>query len=350
MKILVVSAPWIGGLFDSLANALKNNGHDVLQLHYKRQKSALRLIKIHNIPQIHNMLEKKSWRKFNDKVLLNFKIFKPDLFISMNQSYLLPETVKIIQNNNCRTINFVADNPFDSHRYSYFPITLKYYNEILVHDKIWIPSIKNVAPKSRIIKIISGGGFNKDLFYPVEEKDINNDDRTRLSCDVSFTGESYGMNAEGGYRAGILDHLGDYNLKIWGDDGWKLRFPYYNNLESAYKGGRLPYEDLRKLYHLCKINLNMPSPQVFTGFQPRLFEIAACKGFQIVDWREELDEYFSDDEIVTFKDIPDLKDKIRYYLNHPKERNQKIEKLYRKVVENFTWQKQIKNILDIINE
>jgi spore maturation protein CgeB len=93
----------------------------------------------------------------------------------------------------------------------------------------------------------------------------------------------------------------------------------------------------------------MPSPQIFTGFQPRLFDIAAAKGFQIIDDREELHEYFTDDEIVIFKNIPDLKDKIRYYLDHPEKRKEKVEKLYKKVVNNFSWEKQIRKMLNIIN-
>ena len=146
---------------------------------------------------------------------------------------------------------------------------------------------------SEIIKIPSGGGYNPDIFFPVEEPDITDEEREILSCDISFTGESYGMLAEGGYRAGILDQLGSFNVKIWGDKGWERRFPYYSNLQRFYRGGRLSYDHLRKLYNLSTINLNMPAPQIFTGFQPRVFEIAACRGFQIVDWREELDIYLT---------------------------------------------------------
>lgn len=227
---------------------------------------------------------------------------------------------------------------------------MRYYDIIFVTDKIWIPSIRNVAPYAKIIKIVSGGGFNKSLFSPVKEIEITDVDRDELGCDISFTGESYGMRGEGGYRSGILDQLGDYNMKIWGDERWKLRFPYYNNLEKAYHGGRLPFNKLRKLYHLSTINLNMPSPQVFTGFQPRVFEIAACKGFQIVDWREELDEIFTEDELVTFKNIPDLFDKLEYYTRNPEKRQSYIDKLHKKVWENYGWEKCAKEMIDIIEQ
>ena len=80
------------------------------------------------------------------------------------------------------------------------------------------------------------------------------------------------------------------------------------------------------------------------------YEIAACKGFQIVDWREELDELFEEDEIVTFKSMPDLFEKVEYFTEKPELRKPYIEKLYAKVSQNYSWEDQVKifmeNILD----
>lgn len=350
MKVLVTHSPWIGGVFVYLSNGFEKNGCQTARVVYKRQKSALRLIKIHNIPQIGTYLERKSWSIYNKQVLTCFKEFCPDLFITMNQSSLLPETVREIQKGKCRTACFVADNPFDSNRFTYFPITLKYFDYLFVADRIWIPSIRNVAPKAKIIKTIGGGGFSKELFFPLDEKMLTENDRERFSCNISFTGESYGLQAEGAYRAGILDQLGSYKLKIWGDERWKIRFPYYDSLERAYQGDRLPFDDLRKLYRLSTINLNMPAPQVLTAFQPRVLEIAACKGFQIVDWREELDELFSDDELVTFRNIPDLLEKVDFFVKNPDKRQPYIDKLYAKVWNHHTWEKRAKEMLDHIIE
>ncbi len=348
MKITIIDPNWIGGLMNHISDGFKANGHEVESVIYERKKSILRPIKFHNIVQIKNYLEKKDWKNFNKKVLNHLAEFKPDIFIVMNESHLLPSTVQYAKKKNCKTICFIADNPFDAKRFSYLPISLKYFDKILVHDKIWIPPIKKIAPKSQIIKIISGGGFNKNVFYPVNDKSITQKDRERFSCDVSFTGESYGLTAEGAYRAGILDQLGKYNVKIWGDSGWKQRFPYYDNLINFYQGGRVSYEELRKLYKLSIINLNMPSPQIFTGFQPRVFEIAACKGFQIVDWREELDELFSEKELVTFKNINDLYEKIDFFIKNPEERIPYIENMYNKVVKKFSWDEHVKLLIDNI--
>ncbi|HOM41822.1 MAG TPA: glycosyltransferase [Bacteroidales bacterium] len=350
MKILFVKNTWIGNVFDSFVNSFKKSGHEVNVFCFRSENSIMKKLKLHNIIQVKNFLTNREIYNSNRLVLNEFQKFKPDLFISINEASILPETVNFIQKKNCFTVNFVADNPFDPLRFSFYPITLKYYNLIFVHDKIWIHSIRNIAPKSRVEKIICGGGYDPSLFFPVEYEEITDDERERLKCDISFTGESYWMKGEGGYRAGILDQLGDYNVKIWGDSGWKKRFPYYFNLKRFYQGERLTYEDLRKLYRVSIIVLNMPSPQIFTGFQPRTFEIAACKGFQIADWREELDEWFTEDELVTFKDIPDLFDKIEFFLKNPDKRASYVENIYKKVVNNYTWDERVKDILNIITE
>jgi spore maturation protein CgeB len=348
-RILIITPPWIGGLFEHIAGAFEKRGDEVVKLSYRRQPSILRKVKIHNIIQVRQYLERKSWEKFNFEVLAACKEQKPELFLSFNESFLFSTTIEKIQKEGCRTVNFVSDNPFDSLRFSFFPISLKYYDTIFVFDEAWIPGVRMVAPRSKVTKLISGGGFNPHIFYPAEEKAITALERDQLTCDISFTGESYGMRGEGGYRSDILDYLGEHNVKIWGDEGWKQRFPYYRNLSRYYQGGRLSYDHLRKLYHLCTINLNLPSPQVLSGFQPRTFEIAACKGFQIADWREELDEWFDEDELVTFRNIPELLEKVDYFVRRPEERTAYVEKLYKKVVKSHSWEVRVEEIMKAID-
>ena len=93
----------------------------------------------------------------------------------------------------------------------------------------------------------------------------------------------------------------------------------------------------------------MPSPQIFTGFQPRTFEIAACKGFQIADWREELDEWFTGEELVTFRNIPDLVEKIEFFLKYPEKRIPYVDKMYLKVTRNHTWKQKTVEIMRLLN-
>lgn len=349
MKAFIVSLSWEGGLYKYITKAFSENGYEVKSTHFSvTRRPVIKTLKLHNIVQVRAHYMKKDMDDFNARVLRMVEEFQPEVFISFNEGHLYSETHRIIQAKGIRVIKFIADNPFDPLRFTHLPISLKYCDLILVHDKIWIPSIQRVAPKSKVEKIICGGGFDPEVFYPFPLEKITEEDHQRLGCDVGFTGESYGMRGEAGYRSDILDFLGDFEVKIWGDAEWKNRFKFYDNLHRYYQGGRLPFEDLLKLYRIANVNINMPSPQIFTGFQPRTFEIAAAKGFQICDWREELDEIFTEDELVTFKTVPELIDKVKYFKDNPEKRNSYIENLYLKVTQNFTWDKQIIAIMDII--
>jgi spore maturation protein CgeB len=205
-----------------------------------------------------------------------------------------------------------------------------------------------MAPDSRIEHTL--GAFSPEIFRPISFEEISNDDKEIFECDISFTGSAYGEQAEGNYRAGILGSLGEFNVKIWGDMGWRYREKYYPSLGPAYRGNRLSYEQLLKLFRLSKINLNMPSPQILTAFQPRVFEIAAAKGFQIIDFREELLKCYNEDEMVTFATIPELKEKIRYYLINPSERDKIAEKMYLKTIGRHTWHNRIHEYMALINQ
>jgi len=351
MKAFIVSSGWVGGLFKYITKAFADNAFEVQSTHFSvTKRPLLKASKLQNIVQVRAHFLKKDLDAFNADVLLKIDGFKPEYFISFNEASLYPQTHEAIRAKGIRVIKFIADNPFDPLRYSFLPISLKYCDLILVHDKIWIPSIQRVAPSAKVEKITCGGGVDKDVFYPFPAEKINEADRAKLACDVAFTGESYNMRGEAGYRSDILDFLGDFDVRIWGDVGWHKRFSYYKNLERFYKGARLPIEDLLKLYSLATVNLNMPSPQIFTGFQPRTFEIAAARGFQIVDWREELDEVFTEDELVTFKTIPELIEKVNYFKRNPEKRESYVENAYKKVIAEYTWEKQILNVMEIIKQ
>lgn len=284
---------------------------------------------------------------YNRDVIKQLTTFKPDIFYNISGSNLYPETIKKIRDDlKCTTVCFVADNPCDpaSQRDKYFAMSLRYYDILLLPEPIWMKIINNLAPQTKVIP--SFGGYDPDLFHPVNNNCITEEDIIRFSCDVSFTGASYFKNPEGSYRAGILGQLTDFNIKLWGDKAWQYRFQFYSKLSKAYQGNRLSYEELRKLYTISSINLNIPSPQILTGFQPRVFEIAATKGFQIIDHSNELYKIFDEEEVVTFKNLGELKEKIRYYLDHDKERENIIEKMHNKVVENYTWKNQVKKIIN----
>ncbi len=90
----------------------------------------------------------------------------------------------------------------------------------------------------------------------------------------------------------------------------------------------------------------MPSPQITTSFQPRVFEIAACKGFQIIDYSKDLSLVFDENRIAAFKNYQELKEKIDFYLAHPEERQKIVDYMYAVVKDEYSWDNQVKKIAE----
>jgi len=242
-----------------------------------------------------------------------------------------------------RTVCLIGDNPFDSYRFRELPYSLKYFDHIYVAEKNWISNIRMVAAGSKIIKMHSAYDSRRFNIDHVKENDQARN--KEINCQIAFSGESYYQCAEGGYRCAVLSNLVEYGLVLWGDCGWKYQFKFYPELVRAYNGGRLSLDELVSVYANATINLNMPSPQIITSFQPRVFEIAACGGFQIVDYREDLLEVFKKDEIVTFKTIPELKEKVEYFIRYPEKRKPYIDSGL-KAIKGNTWKDRVEMILN----
>jgi spore maturation protein CgeB len=82
---------------------------------------------------------------------------------------------------------------------------------------------------------------------------------------------------------------------------------------------------------------------------PRTFEIAACRGFQLVDFRSDLPELFKiGEEIITFKTLEDLREKARYYLKHPEKRRKIASKAQERVLKDHTYEMRMMELLSFI--
>lgn len=133
--------------------------------------------------------------------------------------------------------------------------------------------------------------------------------------DVTFAGTGYPN------RIGLLFQL-SAGLHLWGTH-WEGG----NNLTQFPQHGVFEHDRFADIVHQSKINLNLSSsndinasdPQDFVN--PRAFEIAGCGGFQLVDGRMNVSEFFEPGkEVVTFNGREDLQEKVNYYLAHEAER------------------------------
>ncbi|MEA3355506.1 MAG: glycosyltransferase, partial [Patescibacteria group bacterium] len=113
----------------------------------------------------------------------------------------------------------------------------------------------------------------------------------------------------------------DLDLKIW---GWIPPSIILNPaLKSNYQGevwGR----QVAKIYQQSKIALNLVPDHMIDGGNLRTFEIPACKTLQFID-KINPNYYQKDKEVIVFKSPEDLKNKLEFYLSHPKKRKKIIQ-------------------------
>jgi spore maturation protein CgeB len=121
-------------------------------------------------------------------------------------------------------------------------------------------------------------------------------------------------------------------VKVWGY-GWP--------------SGKVSQSEMIKIFNCSKINLNLsnasrPGVEQIKG---RDFEIPGCGGFLNTGYSENINEYFNvDKEIICYRDVDDLIDKIRYYLDHDDEREEIAKAGYFRVLDEHTYEKRFLDI------
>jgi len=81
-------------------------------------------------------------------------------------------------------------------------------------------------------------------------------------------------------------------------------------------------------------------------YRMRVFDVCASGGFQIVDYKEEIEEYYElGREIETFSSIEELKDMICFYLNNRQEATEIGLRARVKTLKHHTYEHRVQSIL-----
>jgi spore maturation protein CgeB len=170
--------------------------------------------------------------------------------------------------------------------------------------------------------------------------ELTESDRRKYGCDLTVASNMYY------YRARMLEHFKDYDLKIWGKSypRW-LHSPLRAHYPDIYVAG----EEKAKAFNAAKIILNTMHYGEIDGVNLRVFEAAGCGGFQIADWKPTIATLFEPDrEIVTFHTLAELKEKVHYYLARPEERRRIADRAYARAHRDHTYEIRLARMMDIL--
>ena len=301
----------------------------------------------------YDRLLKISRKKFNEELIEIIKKEKPDLFFAFMYSDEFEfQTLKTIKRLTT-SIAWFADDHWRLDSYSRF-----YAPHFTKTITTWGEGIKNYERYGIDNVIRSQWACNHNIWKPFDcERDI----------DVSFIGQ---YNPA---RYFLVSELRKAGINVW-VRGW------------GWPEGRLSGKEMVRVFSRSKINLNFSTPpkrwspkllsrlllkkstnhirpswHFISNFRSwfntsipqikaRPFEILACETFLISGFADDMDQYYENKKEIIYYDgsVIDLVEKIKYYLDHPEEREKIAAASYKRTQAEHTYEKRFKEIFDKI--
>jgi spore maturation protein CgeB len=165
-------------------------------------------------------------------------------------------------------------------------------------------------------------------------------DRARYACDVCFVGRF-------GRRARAFEGLMDLRLNLWGSRLFDER------LRCFHRGDGLWGDELARQYGAARVVLNVhaaygrpEAEAAMYNVNPRLFEIAACDGFQLTDNRGQATRFFDEGtEIECYASPEELRAKVLHYLERDEARARMASRAGEKARRLHTYERRMASLL-----
>lgn len=156
----------------------------------------------------------------------------------------------------------------------------------------------------------------------------------------------------------LITHLPQRRIKVVGPEWRRYGLKGTDLIEH-----HVPPDDMRRFYSGARINLNIHrdakeqfaswhnlNTETIPAHSPnnRTFDIAACRGFQLVDFRPMLAGFFDlNNEMAVFHDPNDLLNKVNHYLQLPHETQRIATNAYQRAVHHHRFENRLGQMFDI---
>jgi spore maturation protein CgeB len=309
---------------------------------------------------------------------------KIDLFFSYFWSDVCePQTIEQIKSTGITTLNWYCNG---SYQFELVAELAPHYDWCLVPEKFRLKDYEAIGARPIYCQEAANPSVYKPYDVPAE-------------IDVAFVGQAYGDRPA--YIRHLLDQGIDVRVYGYGWDqfseaedpglatarrvlhnarklatpeGWqavrrRLRRPRDSRvnipesgsnspvtLPARVMGGVLSDLEMIQMYSRSKINLGFSTcgdthqtSERIMQIRLRDFEVPMSGGFYMVEYMEELAEFFEiGKEIVCYTGPEDLADKIKYYLRHEAERDAIRKAGYERCLRDHTWRQRFENVFEQI--
>lgn len=273
------------------------------------------------------------WRAYMNAGLVKYvRKTKPDvLFITKGESITAETLQEIRRKTDTEIVNVFPDNPVLMGRFEAIaPCSRFFIKDTFVRDQLHMVGLKNVVYLPQCT--------DPEVHKPVE---LDASDMKEYSADVSLVGSMYP------YRTQLVSALADLKPALWGK-GWQKAEDA--KVRALQRAGDIRGTKKAKAICASKISLNLHHPlNDIWGVNRRTYDVAACGGFQLSDYKKDMDQLFAaGKELVCFRSLPELREMISYYLSHEEERRGIAEASRARVLRDHTYDRRAKEILGII--
>lgn len=144
-------------------------------------------------------------------------------------------------------------------------------------------------------------------------------------------------------RLTYVNALCDFGVVAWGDRGWGQ----LAQTGIEYRGSAAHGEELTRIYNATAVNLDINriyQPDIITM---RVFDVLATGGFLLAEHSEALAQAFViDEELVSYRSLDELREKLAHYLAHPAEARRIAERGRARVLREHTIAARLKRMLE----
>ena len=271
--------------------------------------------------------ELRAWKRIVPGVASH----KPDLVIA-HSAWIPPETIREIkERTEAKVVSWFPDHPGNLGRQYLFAAP---YDALFFKDEFLVDRARSIEKNAFYLPEACMPEWHR----PVE---LTSEEQKKYGCDVTTAGNLYY------YRAIIFERImKKCDVKLWGDVPRWLDSP----ARAAYQGRSVTELEKSKAFRAARIVVNTFQGEV-AGVNQRFFEIAGAGGFQICEHRDAVGKFLAiGKEVVTFRNLAELEERIEYYLAHPEERKKIAEAAQARAHREHTFEQRIAKMLKTIEE
>lgn len=319
MKILYIPSgfPGIYDFFDNcIVNELNNEGHVC-----------------------------KSFNHFEgiDSLKVNVLRFQPDIVFTMTGFILPPKMMEWLKCQKIKLAVWMTEDPY------YMDKTIeliKHYDYVFTIDKA-SQLIYQENEHHRVYHLPLGTDPN--IFSP---STISDDQKV---YDICLVGYPYPERIE---LIKLLLKRTTYTIHVVGGKWNNELLKCHGNKRLNITDWKPPHE-IPDYYNSAKIVINTHRPHnleennnsmgiINQSINNRTFDVAACGAFQLISHQPDLRDYFSEEEMVSFKNQGEFLGKIHFYIKNNEKRKEIALKSREVVLKHHTFSHRLEKVIELV--